>query len=145
MMKCFLGMNDFHIIRCSDGSPFRPQQALDLHQQSLNWITEELKKQEQNKQQPLVVITHHPPSPSSIAEVFEGDDLNPAFASDLDYLIKQYDIDVWIHGHTHISFDYLLEGTRVDCNPRGYLPYEPNSGFEKYMVISLDVEQFRAN
>jgi hypothetical protein len=24
------------------------------------------------------------------------------------------------HGHVHDSFDYLLNGTRVVCNPRGY-------------------------
>ncbi len=28
-----------------------------------------------------------------------------------------------IHGHTHDSFDYVLRGTRVVCNPRGYCRY----------------------
>ncbi|MCY1376215.1 hypothetical protein D9M69_636870 [compost metagenome] len=27
---------------------------------------------------------------------------------------------LWVHGHTHDSFDYMLHGTRVACNPRGY-------------------------
>ena len=27
---------------------------------------------------------------------------------------------LWIHGHTHDSFDYVVNGTRVLCNPRGY-------------------------
>ena len=26
---------------------------------------------------------------------------------------------LWIHGHTHDSFDYVVNGTRVVCNPRG--------------------------
>jgi hypothetical protein len=26
---------------------------------------------------------------------------------------------LWIHGHTHTSFDYEARGTRVVCNPRG--------------------------
>jgi methylphosphotriester-DNA--protein-cysteine methyltransferase len=25
-----------------------------------------------------------------------------------------------VHGHTHDSFDYVVNGTRVLCNPRGY-------------------------
>jgi len=27
---------------------------------------------------------------------------------------------LWIHGHTHDSFDYAVNGVRVVCNPRGY-------------------------
>ena len=27
---------------------------------------------------------------------------------------------LWLHGHTHDSFDYRINGTRVVCNPRGY-------------------------
>jgi hypothetical protein len=29
-------------------------------------------------------------------------------------------VQLWVHGHTHDSFDYTLNGTRVVCNPRGY-------------------------
>jgi hypothetical protein len=29
-------------------------------------------------------------------------------------------ICLWVHGHTHDSFDYVVNGTRVLCNPRGY-------------------------
>ena len=36
---------------------------------------------------------------------------------------------VWIHGHTHTSFDYRIQGTRVVCNPRGY-PLRRQGGFE---------------
>jgi len=35
-------------------------------------------------------------------------------------LIDGLRADLWIHGHTHDSFDYVLKGTRVLCNPRGY-------------------------
>jgi hypothetical protein len=26
-----------------------------------------------------------------------------------------------VHGHTHTAFDYVENGARVVCNPRGYL------------------------
>jgi hypothetical protein len=35
-------------------------------------------------------------------------------------------VQLWIHGHTHQSYNYIEQGTRVICNPRGYMPYEPN-------------------
>jgi Icc-related predicted phosphoesterase len=46
-------------------------------------------------------------------------------------------VALWIHGHTHESMDYTLAGTRVVCNPRGYLPDEPNPGFEAGFVVEL--------
>jgi pyruvate carboxylase len=48
----------------------------------------------------------------------------PAFASDLAALVRE-PVKLWIHGHTHESMDYELNGTRVVCNPRGYLPQQP--------------------
>jgi hypothetical protein len=42
-----------------------------------------------------------------------------------------------VHGHTHFSFDYRLNGTRVVCNPRGYLPYEPNAQFDPGLVVDV--------
>jgi hypothetical protein len=45
----------------------------------------------------------------------------PCFASDLDHLVRA-PVALWVHGHTHESLDYTVNGTRVFCNPRGYLP-----------------------
>ena len=44
---------------------------------------------------------------------------------------------LWVHGHTHTSFDYVLLGTRVVCNPRGYIPYEPNPDFDPRCVVEV--------
>ena len=69
-----------------------------------------------------VVVTHHLPSERSVAPRFAKDELTPAFASHLDDLLPF--AQLWIHGHTHDSIDYVLEAeghrTRVVCNPRGY-------------------------
>src|SRR5207253_8190939 len=46
--------------------------------------------------------------------------LNACFVSDAERLIDASRARLWIHGHTHDSFDYCLNGTRVVCNPRGY-------------------------
>jgi hypothetical protein len=43
----------------------------------------------------------------------------------------------WIHGHTHESCDYVENGTRVVCNPRGYLPMEANPGFQPDFIVEV--------
>jgi hypothetical protein len=40
--------------------------------------------------------------------------------SELESLMGAERVQLWIHGHTHSSFDYVVAGTRVVCNPRGY-------------------------
>ena len=71
-----------------------------------------------------VVITHHAPTPRSIAPRFHGSALNPAFASNLEQLIARYKPDLWIHGAMHNSVDITVGETRVIANPAGYDPAE---------------------
>jgi hypothetical protein len=49
---------------------------------------------------------------------------------------------LWIHGHTHDSFDYLVGPTRIVCNPKGNGPMRPgrrleNMEFDVRMVIDV--------
>lgn len=67
-----------------------------------------------------VVISHHLPSWRCINKRYENSPLNPCFASNLDDMIRELDIDLWIHGHTHSSHDFDLGKCRIVCNPRGY-------------------------
>ena len=69
-----------------------------------------------------VVITHHTPSMKSVPAKYEGQLINAYFSSDLDSLVEKS--DMWIHGHTHTSFDYKIKNARVICNPRGYSMYQ---------------------
>lgn len=84
---------------------------------------------------PTVVVTHHAPTPLSVAERFRDSPLNPAFASDLTDMIWQYVPNLWIHGHVHDSFDYLLGDTRVIANPRGYGAENPS--FDPSLVVEV--------
>jgi len=74
-----------------------------------------------------VVITHHYPSFQSTAPMYQQDLGSAAFGSDLEHWMGR--AALWVHGHTHSSFDYGLNGTRVVCNPRGY-PLRRQGGFE---------------
>jgi predicted phosphodiesterase len=84
-----------------------------------------------------VVVTHHAPSDRSISTRFRGpSQLNAAYASDLDALMGPA-VALWVHGHTHESLDYRLTQTRVVCNPRGYIPIEPNAAFAPGLLVEV--------
>ncbi len=127
------GMVDYRAIRRPDSTLLQPQDTLAIHQRQAAWLAEQIA-------QPFtgatVVITHHLPHASSVHAKYAGDLLNPAFASDLSALVRE-PVQLWIHGHTHESMDYEVDGTRVVCNPRGYLPQQPNAAFDPGLVATI--------
>jgi hypothetical protein len=86
-----------------------------------------------------VVVTHHAPSRQSIHPRFAGSPLNACFVSDAERLMGVERVVLWIHGHTHDSFDYTVGGTRVLCNPRGYAKngVNENAAFEAGLVVQV--------
>lgn len=82
-----------------------------------------------------IVVTHHLPSIQSIPPRFSNNALNPAFASDLDHIIEQFQPALWVHGHTHNVSDYQIGKTRIVCNPRGYGAQNP--AFDPRLTIEI--------
>jgi Icc-related predicted phosphoesterase len=87
----------------------------------------------------VVVVTHHAPSPASIHEKYKQDTLmNGNFHTNMDmFILDNPQIQLWIHGHTHDPFDYGIGGTRVLCNPRGYIHYEQRA--EEFELQYIDL------
>lgn len=109
-------MRDFSVVRMG-GGPFTPEASTALFAIDAAWIKARLAEPHRG---PTVVITHHAPSPRSIHPRFAGSPLNACFVSDAERMLGGHRAALWIHGHTHDSFDYAVNGTRVLCNPRGY-------------------------
>jgi hypothetical protein len=88
---------------------------------------------------PTVVITHHAPSTRSIHARFGDSPLNACFISRLEHLMDAARVRLWVHGHTHDSFDYTVNGTRVVCNPRGYARngVDENPRFDPDLTIDV--------
>ncbi len=135
------GLNDHRIIR-TDAGPFRPEDALHLHQRSRAWLEEKLNTPFSGK---TVVVTHHGPHPNSVDPQYAGEALNPAFSSDLTPLMGK--AALWIHGHTHSSVRYNVDGTEVVANPAGYpqnrnirdprnLEFE-NNRFDRKLIVEI--------
>lgn len=112
---------------------FNPTICYDAHKKHVEFIQEE-----SARATPDVIVTHHCPSMRSVDHKYlVGKNhtqqlLNYGFSSDLDELVKHMHAKVWVHGHTHVCFDYHIGETRVICNPLGYpgenkkhLPYKP--------------------
>lgn len=112
-------MRDFTRIRLHDDStvPFTPADAAARFERHSRYLDARL---EERVPMSTIVITHHAPSPRSIHPRFAGSPLNPCFVSNAERLLGGSRVQLWIHGHTHDSFDYAVDGTRVVCNPRGY-------------------------
>lgn len=127
------GLNDFRVIREGAGC-FTPARSIELHEQSLAWLKARLDKPFDGK---TVVVTHHLPSARSVVDRFKDSLLSACFASELDYLFGK--MDLWIHGHTHDNLDYEANGTRVICNPRGYVTYggQENPDFKPGWVVEI--------
>ncbi|MDB5854093.1 MAG: calcineurin-like phosphoesterase family protein [Herminiimonas sp.] len=95
---------------------FTPRDALALHRRARTWLAEKL---DQPYDGQTVVVTHHAPHPNSVHADFEDHPANPSFVSDLTPLLGKSAL--WIHGHTHSSFRYVVNGTEVVANPCGYV------------------------
>ena len=84
-----------------------------------------------------IVITHHMPTLCSVPGNFKHDPTNMFYVCDMEKLIKKRKPKLWVHGHTHHSFNYLLGKTHVVCNPLGYLGKQINAEFILNMMLDL--------
>jgi Icc-related predicted phosphoesterase len=128
-------MNDYKLIRLDPSySRLRSIDTFRMHKESLNWLEKSLIASETRLN---IVVTHHAPSVKSLPDKLKVDITSSAYASDLEEFILKYKPDYWIHGHIHTPSDYKIGGTRVICNPRGYVD-EVYNGYEMRLVIEID-------
>lgn len=138
-------MNDFRYIRF--GADYRtalPKDIIDIHYEQRQRIEKLLAEPFGG---PTVVVTHHAPLERSLQTGRQESPLDAAYASDLSELIERHAPELWLHGHVHVSHDYVHDRTRIVANPRGYLlghvmqgrghRYPENPDFDPLMVIEV--------
>lgn len=97
---------------------FTPQDHAYYFHFSYNFLKEQVKEY---RNRPIIIVTHHAPTPYAISPEYAGSMLNPAFASNLnEFIISNPQIRLWCFGHVHNKCDMILGGTRLVCNPFGY-------------------------
>ncbi|GAA5175559.1 metallophosphoesterase family protein [Niveibacterium umoris] len=118
---------------CSRLSRFHPVISYQAHLRAVAWLQRELAKPFKG---PTVVVSHHAPSFRSLERAGLGADvLDPitwgqrddrlvrvaCYASPRTVSRESWrHVAVWVHGHLHHALDFVADGTRVVCNPRGY-------------------------
>jgi len=113
---------------------FTPEDAVVDHRAMIEYIRIMI---EGKFDQKFVVVGHHSPSKLSTKPQYENEVImNGGYSSDLsEFILDHPQIKLWTHGHTHHKFDYMIGSTRIVCNPRGYINYEPEaSSFELQFI-----------
>jgi len=144
MFNAERSMNDYHGVKNTNDKisyKFLPKHALSDHRQMRDYLRACMAnyKESGRTDNRIVVITHHAPSSSSIHPKYANDDLmNGNFYSNMDqFILDNPQIQLWVHGHMHDPFDYGIGGTRVVCNPRGYVQYEQRA--QEFEIKYIDL------
>lgn len=133
-------MRDFTHIKISPDFPdlFSPAVSQLVFLQTVAWLEDCFTR---DGTTPTVVVSHFAPTRLSISPLFENSPINASFVSDLEDRINVWQPALWLHGHTHGSFDYAVGKTRVICNARGYAKngVNENPEFNGSYVIDLGI------
>ena len=129
-----LNVTDFQQIRMSPQyRKIKPSNTVAWHKTTRRWIEQEIESCKDDK---IVIVSHHAPSIRSIPEKNRSAPLSAAFASNMNDFIKWTHAELWIHGHIHKSFDYVIGKTRVVCNPFGSID-ETNDQFNPKFTLEI--------
>jgi calcineurin-like phosphoesterase family protein len=117
-------INDFRLIYDFDKMVF------DENEKSVDFLRWHVHKD-------AFVVTHHFPTKKSIATHYVNNPLNMFFMCDMEDLILERKPRMWVHGHTHSSFNYMLDETHIVCNPLGYVGHEINQEFIPNLLFEV--------
>lgn len=137
MVAARQNINDYWMIYAREGQRLEPHDTRALHKESVSWLEAELAKPFLGK---TVVVTHFAPHRGCVAAQHQNSELSPYFVTDLSWLMKKHQIDLWCHGHTHTNNDFIAEnGCRVVSNQRGYpREFEARSlFFDEHKALSI--------
>jgi predicted phosphodiesterase len=127
------GMSDYREIRSVTGQ-ITPHFIMRENDKFMDFL---IQKFDEPFDGPTVVMTHH--SPGNVQRSGYGQNIiNYAYFAELENMIGNYNkAELWIHGHTHKSADYMINETRVVCNPYGYWGYDTNPEFDRHLILEV--------
>jgi Icc-related predicted phosphoesterase len=130
-------MTDYRRIRLGERDNYRkirPEDTIVMHRNSVSFLEKHLKKHFNG---PTVVITHHLPSPQSLDNQDLDDLIWAAYCTNLEWMIQEFQPELWVHGHRHRKSDYYIGKTRILCNPRGYAGTSEVLTFDPDLVVEI--------
>lgn len=116
-------------------SSITADEIISKHNDAVKYLTYELKQPSDCDTK--IVISHFAPSKKSKAKEYAH--INSSYwSSNIENLVGL--ADIWIHGHTHSTFNYFISETNVLCNPRGWtrlFDMASNTTFDKNKILSI--------
>jgi hypothetical protein len=127
-------LNDYRGCYYEPGKLLTPQNTLDMHKKSREWMDNELIKMFDGK---TVIVTHYSPVLEGTNPIYLGDK-NGGFCNVMNGFIKKHNqsINSWFFGHTHYSVDIDLYGVKIVSNQSGYHS-ECVDGFKANKIIEV--------
>lgn len=121
--------------------PFTPSIHVELFNVCVQWLRNRLEYFKRNNiTKPVVIVTHHVPTPYGVMPEFKHDPISAAFASDVRDLVYEYpQIRLWAYGHTHTPHQYIIGNCRFVCNPFGY--YNENNFDVKNYGLRIPIDE----
>ncbi|MCK9596164.1 metallophosphoesterase [Candidatus Pacearchaeota archaeon] len=82
-----------------------------------------------------IIVTHHLPSYNCVGKQWKHSKLNMFFVCDMEKYIIDKKPKLWCAGHTHVSCDTLVDGTRIVVNCHG--GYDYNENYKENFIIKV--------
>lgn len=127
-------MNDYADIKCG-GMPITPHFTMREHDRFMDFL---IAKFDEPFDGPTVVMSHHSPGNELKRRGHRGDRIGSAYFADIEEVIGNHNkVKLWVHGHTHRNWDYMINETRVICNPYGYWGHATNKEFDRALIVEV--------
>lgn len=112
--------------------------SIDIYNKLHNQCIEFLMKGLSEVRNKRVIVTHHAPSFQCATEEFKDSLLNCAFYSDMEKLIRLYNPEYWIYGHSHRNINNLKIGkTILISNQLGYVNKTEHKEFNRSTFFTV--------
>lgn len=108
-----------------------PKDTHRFHVESIEYIKAVCEKYSGSK---IILLSHYSPSFKSQVDVRPNSLRSSVYCSDLEQLVRDLKIEVWLHGHTHHEVEYFINECFVSSNPKGY-PTAFNTFKLKKMIV----------
>jgi predicted phosphohydrolase len=127
-------LSDFFVISNGAGK-LRVSDYNRMHEESVQFLKNAI---EYSQEQKTMVITHHVPTLVNYPTKFVNSPITQAFAVELKDLIKDYQPDYWIYGHSHVNVPPFTMGkTQLHTNQLGYIRYHEQTNYRDKAFIEI--------
>jgi len=109
-------LNDFRYIRMCKDEFIDINYYIELHQNSINFITQELENNNIDNK-PVIIFSHHSPLLEMNGK-YKNSFLSSAYSTDLSHLNKN--VKAWLSGHTHQCLTLTKNNIIYSSNCMGY-------------------------